>query len=59
LAQIPLFTKLLEINLYGEIAPGYTPGSGWWGDKFMPGRKERIENNIPTIAIDFKNLNPG
>jgi len=59
LAKIPLFAKLLEINLYGQIAPGYTPGSGWWGDKFMPGRKERIENNIPYVAIDFRDLNAG
>jgi Ser/Thr protein kinase RdoA (MazF antagonist) len=58
-AQVPLFTKLLEINLYAEISPSYAPGSGWWGDKFMPGRREHIENNIPYIAIDFSKLIPG
>ena len=57
--QVPLFARLLEINIYGEIAPGYTPGSGWWGDKFMPGRRDRIENNNPYIAIDFGSLIPG
>jgi amicoumacin kinase len=57
--QVPLFARLLEINIYGEIAPGFTPGSDWWGDKFMPGRRDRIENNFPYIAIDFGSLIPG
>ena len=56
LAQIPLFIKLLELNLFGSISRNYVPGQGWWGDKFMPGRRERIEQDEPYVRLDFASL---
>jgi Ser/Thr protein kinase RdoA (MazF antagonist) len=50
------FAKLLEINLFGSIAPDYVPGKGWWGDRFMPGRRERIEQDQPYTRLDFARL---
>jgi len=59
LEQIPLFAKLLEINIYAEIAAVSSSGMDWWGRKFMTDRRERIENDIPYLALDLKNLDAG
>ncbi len=56
LEQIPLFLKLLEINIYDMVAKFYPNDSGEWGTKFMSGRKERLENDLPYIALDFASL---
>jgi amicoumacin kinase len=48
--HLPLFLKLLEINIYDQIARYYPGQAGEWGAKFMPGRKERIENDLPYYS---------
>jgi amicoumacin kinase len=55
--QLPLFLKLLETGIYAEVyrfAGDSRPGS--WVGKFMAGRKERIEENLPYIDIDFSGV---
>jgi len=54
--QLPVFAKLLEINIFGSLGPAYIPGKDWWMDKFMPGRRERIQNDVPYLNINFKTL---
>ncbi len=56
LEQIPLFLKLLEINVYDSVAKYYPNDAGEWSLKFMPGRKERIENDLPYVNLDFASL---
>ncbi len=51
--QLPLFLKLLEINLYDMLAKYYPNELDEWGAKFMPGRKERLENDLPYINLDW------
>jgi len=55
--QIPNFLKLLEINLYDEVAPHFNPDGGDpWVNSFIPGRKRRIQNDQPYVDIDFEIL---
>jgi Ser/Thr protein kinase RdoA (MazF antagonist) len=49
--QVPLFLKLLEINLYDMMAKYYPNELGEWGAKFMPGRKERLDGDIPYLNL--------
>jgi Ser/Thr protein kinase RdoA (MazF antagonist) len=56
LEQLPLFLKLLEINLYDTVARFYPDDAGEWSSKFMPGRKERLENNAPYMNLDYSTL---
>jgi Ser/Thr protein kinase RdoA (MazF antagonist) len=56
LEQIPLFLKLLEINIFDQVAKYYPNDAGEWSSKFMPGRKERIETDLPYVDLDFKSL---
>ncbi|MEW6094757.1 MAG: hypothetical protein AB1531_12415, partial [Chloroflexota bacterium] len=56
LEQIPLFLKLLEINLYDEVAKFYPDDVEEWGAKFIPGRKERLESDLPYVDLDFTSL---
>ncbi|MBN1247591.1 MAG: phosphotransferase [Anaerolineae bacterium] len=53
-AQLPHFLKLLEISYYAMLAPGYEAGDDgdWWVARFMPGRRERVEGNIPYLDLD-------
>jgi len=51
LEQLPLFLKLLEINIYDRVAKFYPDDAGEWVMKFMPGRKERLENDIPYVNL--------
>jgi Ser/Thr protein kinase RdoA (MazF antagonist) len=51
--QLPLFLKLLEINVYDRVADSYPEHADAWVQRFMPGRKERIECNEPYIELDF------
>lgn len=55
--MLPNFLKLLEIGLYTMLYQGYDPNdSGSWVGRFMSGRKQRIENEVPFIEIDFGSL---
>lgn len=50
LEQIPLFARLLELNLYLDLAPGYVPSqANGWVDKFLFQRQERILDQMPVI----------
>jgi Ser/Thr protein kinase RdoA (MazF antagonist) len=56
-AQLPHFLKLLEISYYALLAPIITPGEDdFWVAKFMPGRRERIEADVPYVDLDFDRL---
>jgi amicoumacin kinase len=56
-AQIPLFLKLVEIGVYLMLYRVYDPADtdGWVG-KFMPGRKQRIEQDLPYANLDFQSI---
>ncbi len=58
LKQIPYFLKLREIDLYAVIHRSFdvTNLDDPWVERFMRGRKERIENNVPYIDFDFESL---
>jgi Ser/Thr protein kinase RdoA (MazF antagonist) len=56
LEQLPLFLKLLEINVYDMVAGSYPNEADEWVAKFMAGRKERLENDIPYIDLDIAEL---
>ncbi len=51
---IPLFLKLREFMLYVAIYNAYK-GKDYdnWAKKYMECRKEKLENNIPFLSIDF------
>jgi amicoumacin kinase len=55
--RLPLFLKLLETGIYAEVyrfEAESTPVS--WVGKFMAGRKERIEGDIPYVDLDFSGI---
>lgn len=53
--QLPHFLKLLEIGLYAMLYRDYDPGTAdWWVSRFMPGRRERIEQGQPYVELDFE-----
>ncbi len=55
--QLPVFLKLLEIGVYLESNPPYNPETaGEWGRKYMPGRLERIVDEVPYVDLDFEKL---
>lgn len=57
LKQIPLFVKLREIILYIAIVRSRNLNDlDEWSMNFMKGRKERIENKVPFIEIDYTKL---
>ncbi len=58
LEQLPLFLKLLEINIYDMVAKFYPDDAGEWGKKFMLGRKERLENDTPYMNLNYSALAP-
>ncbi len=55
LEQIPLFSKLLELNLYLMLAPGFDPAQpDPWVEKFLHQRKEKILQDLPiTPHLSF------
>jgi Ser/Thr protein kinase RdoA (MazF antagonist) len=57
LEQLPLFLKLLEINIYDMVAKSYPDNADEWVMKFMPGRKERLENDTPYMSLNYSALN--
>ena len=56
LEQLPLFLKLLEINIYDLVANFFPDDADEWVMKFMPGRKERLENDTPYVELDYSML---
>jgi Ser/Thr protein kinase RdoA (MazF antagonist) len=52
--QLPIFLKLLEIGVYLQVERDYDPATadGWVG-KFMPDRRERIEQETAYVELDF------
>lgn len=59
LAEIPHFLKLREIDLFAAIhfsfADGDNPDHPWCA-RYMKGRRERIENDVPVINFDWAKL---
>ena len=55
--QLPNFLKLLEIGIYMQVYREHDPADheSWIG-KFMKGRKALLENGVPYLDIDFKNI---
>ena len=53
LENLPSFLKLREMILYMIIVKEAIAESDPWCRKFMAGRKERIEQSIPVIDLEF------
>lgn len=52
-SQLPHFLKLLEIGVYLMLYRAYDPAIGTgWASRFMPGRRERIVEDTPYVALD-------
>jgi Ser/Thr protein kinase RdoA (MazF antagonist) len=58
LKEIPYFLKLREIDLYAIIHRSFDVNNldDPWVAGFMRGRKERIENDVPYLDLDFESL---
>jgi len=58
LREIPYFLKLREIDLYAVIHRSFDVENidHPWVVKFMENRKQRIEDGVPFIDLDFENL---
>jgi Ser/Thr protein kinase RdoA (MazF antagonist) len=56
LEQLPLFLKLLEINVYEVVAGSYPDHADEWVLKFMTGRKERLVNDLPYVNLNASAL---
>lgn len=58
LGEIPYFLKLREIDLYAVIHRSFDVENidHPWVAMFMQDRKQRIENGVPFIEFDFKEL---
>jgi Ser/Thr protein kinase RdoA (MazF antagonist) len=58
LAEMPHFLKLREIDLYAVIHRSFDLESTQdrFVARYMPGRKERIEGEVPVIDYDFSSL---
>lgn len=56
LETIPWFTKLLELNLFMMLTPGYDPADAdSWVQKFLFQREQRILQDQPVISMDIIN----
>lgn len=57
-AHIPDFLKLRELDLYGLIHRSFDVNDidDPWAARYMNGRKERIDNDVPYIDVDFAGL---
>ena len=54
IGRLPLFLKLLEVEVYAMLQP-YDPGTpDSWGERFMAGRAKRIEHDTPYVEVDFE-----
>ena len=61
LAEIPNFLKLREIDLYGQIIfsfGGIEKVDDPWCQKYLDGRREKIENSVPYLEFDWSTLSP-
>jgi Ser/Thr protein kinase RdoA (MazF antagonist) len=56
LEQLPRFLKLLEINIYDMVATSYPDNADEWVMKFMPDRKERLDNDSPYMNLNYSAL---
>jgi Ser/Thr protein kinase RdoA (MazF antagonist) len=57
LEQMPHFLKLLEIGVYAQVYQDTEAIlNDPWVSTFMNGRKEKIENDIPYVDIDFEEI---
>lgn len=56
LEQLPIFLKLLEINIYDMVARFFPDDADEWVMKFMLGRKERLENDMPYVELEYSIL---
>ncbi len=58
LAEIPYLLKQREIDLYAVIHRSFDVEDidNPWVVRFMQGRKEKIENDVPVIDYDFERL---
>jgi Ser/Thr protein kinase RdoA (MazF antagonist) len=53
ITRIPDFMKLREMDLYIIIMKEDIADENDWCRRFMKGRRERIENDIPFLDLDF------
>ena len=58
LQELPSFLKLREVELYAIIHRSFDVNhlDEPWVARFMAGRKQRIENDVPVIDLDFKSF---
>ena len=57
LVEIPNFLKLREIDLYAVILRDFGADTDApWCARYLQGRKERLEKDIPYIDFDFSSL---
>ena len=60
LEVLPLFLKLREFSLYAVIHSHMDVNNltDWYPIKFMAGRQERLERDLPYLGLDFEGLTP-
>jgi Ser/Thr protein kinase RdoA (MazF antagonist) len=59
LPELPHFMKLREIDLFAAIHFSFLDGDhpdDPWCERFMKGRRERIEGDVPFITFDWSEL---
>jgi len=58
LAELPYFLKLREIDLYAQIHFSFDVENltDEWNIRYMQGRKERIDADLPYIDFDWESL---
>ncbi len=58
LREIPYFLKLREIDLYAVIYRSFADHFDHdpWVKRYMTGRRERIEKDVPYIEFDWESL---
>lgn len=58
LKEIPVFLKLREIELYAVMFRDFdvTNIDNEWCARFMQGRKDKIEHDVPFVDFDFASL---
>lgn len=52
--ELPWFLKVLEAGIYIEVHGYYDPqDTASWSGKFLAGRRERIDSDVPYTSLDF------
>ncbi len=54
--RIPDFMKLRELDLYTTLIAEDAADINGWCRRFMVDRKDRIENGVPVIGLDFSDF---